>query len=416
MLETQVLIVGAGPVGLLSAVALAQRNVRVTIIEAGTALNESPRAAVYFPTSLLAIQELGLLEDLDRRGLRAQQYGHHVPGLDYHGVISMEVLSGITFDYQIHAGQNVLGEVALEHAQRRGVQALFDHRLTGLTHHAQAVIARIATPGGDIDIRSDWIIGADGARSSVRKLLGLEFEGTTWPNRFVATNVYFDFASLGYVAANFVCDPVYSGVVALLDREGLWRLTYQEDGSLPAETFMERLPERYAHFIPSGMKYEVKAARPYTLHQRCAQRLRVGRVLLAGDAAHATNPCGGLGLTTGLWTGMILADLLSAVIAGDEDPVVLDRYSDERRRVFWEVTSPGASENKRMLEEKDLDQRRRDLELVHSAVTNPDVARLMMGFPFKVIGDPIRAGSRWRDMDPMRAAGVDLGARRSQVG
>jgi 3-(3-hydroxy-phenyl)propionate hydroxylase len=250
----------------------------------------------------------------------------------------------------------------------------------------------------------------------VRKLLGLQFEGTTWPNRFVATNVYFDFASLGYGPANFVCDPVYSGVVAVLDREGLWRLTYQEDGSLPVETFMERLPERYAHFIPAGKKYEVKAAQPYLLHQRCAERLRVGRVLLAGDAAHATNPCGGLGLTTGLWTGMIMTDLLSAVIAGDEDPAILDRYSDERRRVFWEVTSPGASENKRMLEEKDLEQRRRDLELVHAAVTNPDIARLMMGFPFKVIGDPIRAGSRWRDMDPLPAAGVDLGARRSQVG
>jgi len=416
MLETEVLIVGAGPVGLLSALALAQQKVRVTVIEAESALNDSPRAAVYFPTSLLAIQELGVLEDLDRRGLRAQRYGHHVPDLNYRGVVSLEVLTGITFDYQIHAGQNVLGEVALEHAQREGARVLFNHRITGLQQDAQAVTARIATPAGDIDIRADWVIGADGARSSVRKLLGLQFEGHTWPNRFVATNVYFDFASLGYEPANFVCDPVYGGVIALLDHEGLWRLTYQEDGALPVEAFMERLPERYAHFIPPGMKYEIKAARPYTLHQRCTERLRVGRVLLAGDAAHATNPCGGLGLTTGLWTGMILTDLLGAVIAGDADAQILDRYSDERRRVFWEVTSPGATENKRMLEEKDPEQRRRDLDLVHAAVTNPDSARLMMGFPFKVIGDPIRAESRWRYMDPMAEAGVDLGARRSQVG
>jgi len=415
MFDADVLIVGAGPVGLLSALALAQNGARVIVVEADSRLNDSPRAAVYFPSTLGALCELGVLDDLEKRGFRNSRLGYHVPGLDFHVMISLEVLHGITFDYMVHAGQDVIDEIAMAHAQPLGASVLFNHRLTALRQDAHGVVGTVETPSGVREIRAQWMIGADGARSTVRHLLGVEFEGHTWSNRFIATNVYFDFHSLGYEPANFICDPVYSGVVVLLDRRGLWRLTYQEDASHPADTFMERLPERYAHFIPPGSKYEIQAARPYSIHQRCAKKLRVGRVCLAGDAAHVTNPIGGLGLTTGVWTGLILSDLLGAVLEGECDSEVLDRYSDERRRVYWEVTAPGATENKRMIEEKDLARRRQDIEAVKAAADNPAVARLMMGFPFKVIGNPLREGSRWRDYDPISAAGIDLSMRRSQM-
>jgi hypothetical protein len=85
------------------------------------------------------------------------------------------------------------------------------------------------------------------------------------------------------------------------------------------------------------------------------------------------------------------------------------------RRVFLEITSPAASQNKRLLEEKDPEQRRKDLESMKAAVENPDVARLMMAFPFKVIGDPLHSKSRWRNIDPTAAAGIELNARRYQM-
>jgi 2-polyprenyl-6-methoxyphenol hydroxylase-like FAD-dependent oxidoreductase len=406
MLETDVLIVGAGPVGLLSALALAQEGVGVIVVEASDRLNDSPRAAIYFPSTLQALQELGVLDDLERRGLRNSRLGHHVPGLHFHAVISLDVLRGISFDYMVHAGQDVVDEIAMEHARRYGAQVLFEHRLTELRQDAHSVTATVETPAGVREIRAKWMIGADGARSTVRHLLGVEFEGHTWSNRFVATNVYFDFQAQGYERANFVCDPVYCGVVALLDSQGLWRLTYQEDAALPVTTFRERLPERYAHFIPDGLKYEIKAAQPYSIHQRCATRLRVGRVCLAGDAAHATNPLGGLGLTTGFWTGLILSDLLCAVEKGECDPEILDRFSQERRRVFWEVTSPAATQNKRMLEEQDPQQRLRDVAAVQATANNPEAALLMVALPFKLIGDPLRENSRWRNFDPTSAEGL----------
>lgn len=411
----EIIVVGAGPVGMLTALALAQQNFAVTVIEAAADLSDAPRAMVYFAPTLVALRELGVLADIELQGVVGRSFGHHVPGLDYKAVVQNSCMAGITFDYQLHCGQDIVARVAMQHAEKLGVKVLFQHELTGIAQDACGVTVTVKTPQGNMDMRSDWCVAADGARSVARRLLDIEFEGHTWSNRFVATNVYCDFARLGYEPANFVCDPVYSGVVAVIDREGLWRLTYQEDASLPAESFMERLPERYAHFIPDGVPYEVKAANPYAIHQRCAASLRKGRVLLAGDAAHITNPCGGLGLTTGLWTGMILADVLGAVIRGEEDQSILDRYSDERRRIYWQVTSPAATQNKRMLEETDFEQRRKDIGPVDAAMQDPAIARMMMSFPFKVLGDPLREASRWAKADPTVQAGIFVAERTSQL-
>jgi len=415
MNDNEVLIVGAGPVGLLAAVGLLQAGGSGTGVEAAAELNDSPRAAIYFAPSLIALRELGLLDDLDRLSLRVSRFGQRVPDYGYESVISAECMTGLTFDYQLHCGQDVLCRVALDHVRRLGGTVLFEHKLTGFEQDAEGVRATVETPHGERAIRAKWLIGADGARSTVRHLMDVEFEGFTWPNRFIATNVHCDFESLGYQKANFVCDPVYMAVIAILGPHGPWRVTYQEDGSLPVESFMDRLPERYAFYMPEGTPYEVVSASPYTLHQRCAATLRVGRVLLAGDAAHATNPCGGLGLTTGFWTAMILSDVLAAVMRGEEDESILDRYSDERRRIFWEVTSPAATRNKKMLEESDPEQRLKDIAEVERAVHDVNVARQFMSFPFKVIGDPLREGSRWTNADPTAEWGIDLKNRTSQL-
>jgi 2-polyprenyl-6-methoxyphenol hydroxylase-like FAD-dependent oxidoreductase len=413
---TEVLIVGAGPVGLLTALALAQLGIDVLVVEEESELNDSPRAAVYFPTGLVALEALGLLQDLEAQSLKVRDFGFHAPELDFRPVLSMHCLEGITFDYQLHCGQHVVARVALEHAKRLGARVRFCHKLIGLTQSEDGVRGELETPQGPRLVKAGWLIGADGARSSVRALLGLEFEGHTWANRFVATNIYCDMAAYGYQPSNFICDPVYGGVVAQLDAAGLWRLTYHESAEHPAETFMERLPAKFAGFIPQGAPYRIKAARPYAIHQRCAQRLRVGRALLAGDAAHATNPCGGLGLTSGIWAGVILADVLGAVIKGEEDETILDRYAEERRRIFWEIASPGASENKRMMEESDRQQRLKDIEGVKAMAADPQLARLLMLFPFRVIGNVLRERSRWRDADPTGRAGIDIAHRASQLG
>jgi 3-(3-hydroxy-phenyl)propionate hydroxylase len=103
------------------------------------------------------------------------------------------------------------------------------------------------------------------------------------------------------------------------------------------------------------------------------------------------------------------------VLRGEEDEALLDRYSDERRKVFWDVSSPGATENKRMMEESDRAQRLKDIEGVKLMASDPEVARLMMLFPFRVIGNLLRERSRWRDADPTPRAGIALERRASQL-
>jgi 2-polyprenyl-6-methoxyphenol hydroxylase-like FAD-dependent oxidoreductase len=410
-----VLIVGGGPVGMFTALALAQGGASVTLIECGPDISDEPRAMVYFPSTLTALEELGILDEVDKVGIRANTFGLKNPDLDFFGRVRISDLDGETYGYQIHAGQDVATRVAMAAAQRLGVKVLVNHTLTSLEQFPDHVVAKISSPDGEIEMQASWVIGCDGARSTVRKELGIEFEGHTWPERFVATNVYFDFSSLGFELANFVCDPEFMAIIAIIDNKGLWRFTYQEPGNLPVENYLDRLPEKYAYHIPKGMKYEIQASRPYTMHQRCATSLREGRVLLAGDAAHATNPCGGLGLTTGVWDGMIVSDVLGAVIRGEEGQSILDRYSEERRRVFWEVTSPGASENKRMILESDMERRKKDAAGVAILAENPQINKMQTAFPFLTIGNILRDNSRWKDASPIARAGLDFTGRVSQL-
>lgn len=394
-----VLIIGAGPVGLLTALALAQTGAQVTLIETDAEVSDAPRAAIYFSSTMRILAELGVLEAVDAESVRGRCLSNHFPEFGEKFDIDIGCMSGITYDYQLHAGQDVVARITMAEAQRLGVKIVFNHELVALSQSSDAAIATVKTPGGMTEMKARWIIGADGARSSVRRLLGIEFEGFTWPNRFVATNVYCDFEKLGYETANFVCDPVYMAVIAVIAKDGLWRLTYQEDASQPIEAFRDRLPERYAHFIPAGEPFEIAGANPYVIHQRAATTLRQGRILLTGDAAHVTNPCGGLGLTTGIISGMVLADVLGAVIRGEADDQILDRYSEERRRIFWDIVSPSASNTKQMLERSDPEERRQDVENARALASDPALTRMMMSAPYKIIGDVLRPNSRWAGLD-----------------
>jgi 3-(3-hydroxy-phenyl)propionate hydroxylase len=169
----------------------------------------------------------------------------------------------------------------------------------------------------------------------------------TWPERFVATNLYFDFEQYQYARATFLIDDRYGAVIAKLDNQGLWRCTYMEDASLPEESVRERLPRVYDAILP-GADYSIERVTPYRMHQRSAPRYRVGRVALVGDAAHVTNPTGGLGLTSGLFDCFALYPALSAVLSG-ADVTILDRYSDSRRDIFLNRISPQSVANKKLI-------------------------------------------------------------------
>ncbi|MBN8829888.1 MAG: FAD-dependent monooxygenase [Sphingomonadales bacterium] len=408
-----VLIVGAGPVGVFSALALAQTGVSVTLIEAGPKILDSPRNAVLMPSTILIFQELGILPEVEELAIPVTTFALHVPGYGEKFLLRYPEMFGWPIDRQLHVGQHLFTGVGLEHARRAGVDVRFDTALVGLRQTGDHVIAQVESGGERQELRAKWLIGADGGRSTVRGLMNVTFDGFTWDNRFVATNIYLPFERYGYEPANFICDPVYGGVVALLSKDGLWRVTYQEDAALPGETFMERLPERFDRILPKGADYVIDSASPYALNQRAASSLREGRVLLAGDAAHVTNPNGGMGLTGGIWDAMVLSDVLGAVVRGEADEAILDAYSKERLRVFWEVASASAVENKRMQERTDPAERERDIEGFRALANDPEQGKALFAYPFRLIGDTLRPESRWATIDLTR--GMAMGAKSSQL-
>lgn len=346
-----VIIVGGGPTGLITALGLAQAGVRLTVIEAEPAVSDSPRAAVYHWAVIDGLERLGLRQPVEAAGFSKQDYTYLVHKTGERIEFSLEVLNGLTaFPYNLHLGQHRLVEITLRKlAQYSHARFRFGTRLRQLHQQADGVTLDVTTADGSEELRAKWVIGADGAASTVRHQLALSFDGMTWPERFVATNVLFDFERYHYARATFLIDAVHGAVIAKLDSSGLWRCTYMEDAQLPEQSVLERLPQAYAAILPGAVGYEVERAAPYRMHQRSAPHFRIGRVVLVGDAAHATNPTGGLGLTSGLFDCFALYPALAAVIMDNADHSVLDRYADARRQMFLDRVSPQAIANKRLI-------------------------------------------------------------------
>ncbi|MFI6278242.1 FAD-dependent oxidoreductase [Streptomyces sp. NPDC050988] len=350
MKQTDVVVVGAGPVGVLNALGLARAGVSVTLLESEPAIVQSPRAVVYHWSVLEGIERLGILDEAVRAGFTKQDYTYLVLATGERISMGMGVLEGrVRHPYNLHLGQHRLAEIALEHLRRLGATVSFGTRVTGLAQDDDGVTVTAETPDGPAEFRAGWVIGADGARSAVRGLLGLDFEGMTWPERFVATNIRYDFEAHGYGRSTLQIDARDGAIIAKIDETGLWRCTYCEPLDLPEEEVQDRMPAVFERILPGAEGYELVQYSPYRMHQRAATRFRAGRVLLAGDAAHATNPAGGLGLTSGLFDTFVLYDALAAVVQGRAEDDVLDRYAEERRRVFLDVASPAAGENKRLI-------------------------------------------------------------------
>jgi 3-(3-hydroxy-phenyl)propionate hydroxylase/6-hydroxy-3-succinoylpyridine 3-monooxygenase len=346
-----VIVVGGGPTGFITALGLAQCGLMVCVLEAEDAVIASPRACVYHWSVLEGLERLGIRAEAEAIGLRKNDYQWHVKRTGEAICYDLDVLAHHTrFPYNIHLGQDQLCEIArrrLDALPNAGVR--FGTSFVTLAQDRDGVQVAIEGPNGPEFLRASWVVGADGAGSLVRKAIGLSFEGMTWPERFVATNVFHDFAIGGYSLSTLVVDEQWGAVIVKINDQGLWRCTYMEDGTRPEASFMERLPAAYENLLVGEDGWQLDRAAPYRMHQRCADTFRVGRAVLVGDAAHVTNPTGGYGLTTGLFDAYALWPTLAAIILDGADPALLDLYSQDRRQIFLTRTSPRAIANKRLV-------------------------------------------------------------------
>jgi 3-(3-hydroxy-phenyl)propionate hydroxylase/6-hydroxy-3-succinoylpyridine 3-monooxygenase len=355
---SDVVVVGAGPVGALLALGLAQRGHEVVLLEAEPDIVESPRAMVYYWHVLEGLDRLGVLDDMLARGFRNTAFLQRVLRTGLQADVPLTQIERISpYAFNVHLGQHEVVRIALEHLRRLpNAHIAFDARVTDLRHERDHVVVESDGENGRGQWRASWVVGADGARSTIRRSVGLGFEGTTWPDRFVATNIRYPFDQLGGLGnANMLFDPDQGCVIARIDETGLYRWTWSEPADLPEETIADRLPSRLASLGFGDAEYVVDAVAPYRMHQRSADAMRDGHVLLVGDAAHATNPTGGYGLTSGVYDVLALVEPLSGVLRKTVPEAALDAWASLRLAAFRDHASPMASHIKHMVyDETDL--------------------------------------------------------------
>ncbi|KAF2258414.1 putative monooxygenase [Lojkania enalia] len=353
--KPSVIVVGAGPVGLLTGLRCAKVGIRTTVLEMLPEIENSPRAAVYHPVAVEELHRAGVLSDCRKIGTSST--GIAWRKLNGEVIVEMERQPSKEEPFEnLILGQHELAEVIFRHFKEcKEAQVLFRHKVVGMEQDESGVTVDVETPDGRKRMNATYVVGADGGRSMIRQLVGVDFEGFTWPQQIVATNVVYPFDEYGYSTGNQIVHPDHFCVVAKLNTSGLWRVSYGEQTGLSDEDLRSRLPMKYEAIFPGPrpLKYDLKMFSPYRLHQKCASSFRVGRILLAGDAAHLCNPFGGLGLTGGLLDAGALGDALIATIKDGVADSILDKYSEIRRGIFKNVIDPASQANLRRLCEND---------------------------------------------------------------
>jgi 3-(3-hydroxy-phenyl)propionate hydroxylase len=280
--------------------------------------------------------------------------------------------------YAVQCESHKLVNIALDAlAKHPGAQVLRGHTVVAVDQDDGGVRATCETADGAVEIRGDYLVGTDGARSVVRKAIGVEFDGYTFPERFVGLTTPFDFESHhGYSNRNYFADPerwVMLFKVAGNDMKGLWRVISPATGDEPDEAVLalEALQARVQHFFPNAAPYDIHYRGLYKFHQRVASRFSAGRVFLAGDAAHVNNPAGGLGMNSGIHDGLELAELFDLVNRRAADAAILDRYDRRRRPLNVEFVQQQTVANKRRLEERDPETRKARLDELRQICADP---------------------------------------------
>lgn len=382
-MKNQVVIIGGGPVGLMCALGLVKQGIQVAVLEKDSEITYTPRAIAYAWPIFSGLEYFGVLDDMLAEGQIVDKRSWRILQTDETVSYDHSSVRGLTDrPYSLTLGQDLIGKILLRHLEQEPLATIYwNTAFDSLCQREDGVTVTGMGPDGLTSFEADWVIGCDGGRSGVRKALALPFQGFTWPERFVATDIYYDFSAHGW-DSGYLVDPDYGAVVYHLGRENLWRVTYAEDATLSVESVADRIPDFMARILPGSKDYELVLFSPYNMHQRTAPTYRQGRVLLAGDSAHVTNPTSGFGLMGGLYDAFALIEPLAAVIKGEVSDDILDRYARARRKVYLEVTSPVSSESKRIVFNcNDPERLRWDFQLLNERLEDDEAMRKFMCVP-----------------------------------
>lgn len=337
--QDSVTIVGAGPSGLVCALFLVRAGVPVTVLEQAAGLPEDMRASTFHAATLDLLQGTGVVRTLLGQGTRVPrwQFLRHETGDRV--VFDLGVLADITdHPYRLQVEQFRLTNAIVERLRDEPLFRLRRQaRVTRIEPGDDVVRVRFEEHGEEQLEQCRWLIAADGARSMIRKSMGLAFEGSVFPRTSITLVLDHRFQDQveGLLGVNYVWteDDHYS----LMRVRDLWRFSFaprNEDDPVEAHETAAAQARLQAVF-PSNKPYRIQQLNHYTIQQRCLDHFRHGRVLFCGDSAHLNSPAGGMGMNSGVHDAACLVEHLVPVLEG-ADPDLLDRYDRRRRRVAQE--------------------------------------------------------------------------------
>ncbi len=347
--RAQVAIVGAGPVGTVIATLLAQSGIDVVVLEAGEECAQDLRASTFHSPTLEMLDQIGITPMLIERGLKAPVY--HWRDRTSGEVIDFDMseLSDVTkYPFRVQCEQYHLSRaLANGLAQHSNAQVRFGNRLLTFQQDDDGVDLWVEQMAGISRLRVDYLIGADGANSIVRKWLGIEFDGFTYPERFLCLSTELELAdhlsNLAYV--NYVSDS--REWLVLLRVPSVWRVLVPTDAAMGDEELCsDRIKNGiFDRLVGDGASVKTEHRTLYRVHQRVAKSFYDGRVILAGDAAHLNNPLGGFGMNSGVHDAFNLFEKLESALKKGKPNGSLALYDRQRRTVTHAFTQAQTIEN-----------------------------------------------------------------------
>ena len=380
--KTQIIIAGAGPVGCVVGLILARAGISVTILETENDLIPELRASTFHPPTLDMLDELGVTPKLIDQGLITPkiQYRDLEDGLVAefdHALIDDRTKHPYRLQCEQFKLTRIIAEMLKEFPH---AEISFDSKFVDASQTDNAVRVFYETPAGSEQVTCDYLIGADGSRSEVRKSQNIEFQGFTYPEQFVTVSVPEDVdkivPGMGHVC--YIAHPTQW--CALIHAPDYWRFLFP----IPMETTKEEafdddfLEGRLQHLAPHQERYAIQLRTLYGVNQRVAETYRLGRILLAGDSAHVNNPLGGMGMNGGIHDGVNLADKLVRIYEGGETEELLNLYDRQRRPIAIEYVQAQTMRNKKNLEETDPNVRRQRQDELRDVANNVEKSRELL--------------------------------------
>ena len=375
-----VIVVGGGPVGMTAAAALTHAGVPVVLVEASPEPQPDWRASTFHAATM------ELLEDLDITG-RMLAEGLPVPRYQYR-----DRHEGLVAEFDLSLlGEETRYPFRLQLNQQHLVRYLYE-RLLGdprcelrlgtwlesVETTGDGVRARVRTPDGPAELTGAYLIGADGASSTVRKARDIDFPGMTYEERFLIASTPVDMRGQlpGIADVNYIADP--REWLFILHTPESWRVLWPVPPEVDADEALSPgvIQDHLQAVAPRAEDYPIVDRQMYNVHQRVAATFRDGRVLLAGDAAHVNSPVGGVGLNSGIHDAIDLARRLVRIRAGGgEEDRELAAFADRRRRVAVEYVQADTHRNTQRLKETDPERRRASQEELRALAADPDRSR-----------------------------------------